>query len=76
MVHNFGAKLISFKHNGLKLCRRHLFFNAVKIMLFISDKQYYVPVKLYRMAKNIHLFKIIGRLVPENVKLKWNFIEI
>ena len=58
----------------LKLCRGHLFSNAVKIMLFISDKQYYGPIKWCRMARSIHLFKILGMLVPENVKLKQNFI--
>ena len=30
----------------LKMFRGHLFSNAVIIMLFISDSQYYVPVKL------------------------------
>ena len=30
----------------IKLCRGQLFSNIVKIMLFISDVQYYVPVKL------------------------------
>ena len=40
----------------LKLFRGHLFSNAVKIMLFISDAKYYVPVKLCRIAGNIHLF--------------------
>ena len=30
----------------IKLCRRQLFSNIVKIMLFISDVQYYVLVKL------------------------------
>ena len=34
----------------LKLFRGYLFSNAVKIMLFISDAQYYVPVKLCRTA--------------------------
>ena len=29
----------------LKLFRGHLFSNSVKIMLFISDAQYYEPVK-------------------------------
>ena len=58
----------------LKLCKGHLFSNAVEIMLFISDKQYYVPEKLCRMTGSIHLFKIAGTLVPENVKLKWNLI--
>ena len=43
-------------------------------MLFISDVQYYVPVKLCRMAESIHQSKITGPLGPGNVKLKWNFI--
>ena len=29
----------------IKLCRGQLFLNVVKIMLFISDMQYYAPVK-------------------------------
>ena len=39
-------------------------------MLFISEEQYYLPVKLCRMAESIHLFNITGTLAPENVKLK------
>ena len=49
-------------------------------MLFISDVQYYVPIKLCRMVGSIHLFKITGVLSPENVKLKqiliWDVIEL
>ena len=46
----------------LKLSGGHLFSNTViKIMLFISDVQYYVPVKLCRTAGSIHLFKITGK---------------
>ena len=37
----------------LKLFRRHLFSNAVKILLFISDVQNYVPVKLCRITGSI-----------------------
>ena len=55
----------------LKLCRGHLFSNAVKIMLFISDEQYHVPIKWCITAGSICLFKITGTLVPENVKLNW-----
>ena len=50
-----------------KLCRGQLFSNVVKIMLFISDVQYYVPVKLCRTAGSIHLFKITGRLTIDKV---------
>ena len=54
----------------LKVCRGCLFSNAAKMMLLISYVQYYVPVKLCKTAGSIHLFKITGMLVPENVKLK------
>ena len=51
-----------------------MFSNAVKIILFISDVQYHVPIELYKTVGNIHLFKITGMLKPENVKLKQNYI--
>ena len=57
-----------------KLCRGCMFSNAVKIMIFISDVQYYVPIKLCKTAGSIHLFKIIGTLKPENIKLNKNYI--
>ena len=43
-------------------------------MLFISNTHSYVPIKLCRVARSIHLFRIRGRLNPENVKLKKNWI--
>ena len=62
----------------IKLCRGQLFSNVVKIMLFISDIQYHVPVKLCRMAGSIHLFT--GRLTADKVKLSkhyvWDILEI
>ena len=49
-------------------------------MLFTSDVQYYVPLKLCRTGDSIHLFKITGKLLPEHVKLNkhmlWGFIDI
>ena len=44
----------------IKICRGQLFSKAVKIILFISDVQYYIPVKLCETASSIHLFKITG----------------
>ena len=58
----------------LKLFQGHLFSNAVKIILFISDAQYYVPVILGRTAGSIHLFKITVKLIPKHIKLKWNIL--
>ena len=64
----------------LKLFRGCLFPNAVKIMLFISDAQQYVLVKLCRTVGSIHLLKITGKLFLEHVKLNkyilWDIIEI
>ena len=39
-------------------------------MLFITDVQYNVPIKLWKTAGNIYLFKISGTLVPVKAKLK------
>ena len=63
----------------IKLCRGQLFSNIVKIMLFISDIQYYVPVKLCKTAGSIHLFKITGKIMMHKVKLNnyiWDVLEI
>ena len=68
------------KSRKLKLFRGHLFSNRVKIMLFISDTKYNIPIKLCKTAGSMHLFKTIGLLTSENVKLKrnkiWDIIEI
>ena len=34
----------------------------------------YIPIKLCRVARSIHLFRLRGRLNLENVKLKKNWI--
>ena len=64
----------------IKICRGQIFSNVVKIMLFISDIQYYIPVKLCKTASSIHLFKITGKITMEKVKLKkhyvWDILEI
>ena len=57
-----------------KLCRGCMFSNTVKIMVFISDVQFYVPIKLCKTAGSIHLFKITDTLKSENVILKGNYI--
>ena len=71
----FGLVMIAVLHyKKSKLCRGCMFSNAVKIMIFISDVQYYVHIKLCKTAGSIHLFKITGMLKPENIKLNWNYI--
>ena len=43
-------------------------------MLFISDIQHYVPIKLCKTAGSIHLFKIKGTLKSKNIKLNTNYV--
>ena len=49
-------------------------------MLFISDVQDYVPVKLCRTAGSIHLSKLTGKLMIDKVRLNkhyvWDILEI
>ena len=49
-------------------------------MLFISDIQYYIPIRLCETAGSIHLFKITRRLMTDKVKLNkhymWDILEI
>ena len=37
-------------------------------MLFISDIQYYIPVKLCKTAGSNYLFTITGKLMTDKVK--------
>ena len=70
-----GVVMVAILHyRKSKLCRGCTFSNAVKIMIFISGVQYYIPIKLCKTVGNIHLFKIIGTLKPENIKLNQNYI--
>ena len=70
-----GLVMVTILHcRKSKLCKGHMFSNVVKIMLFISDIQNYIPIKLCKAAGTIHLFKIIGMLKAENIKLNKNYI--
>ena len=70
-----GLVMVAILHYGKsKLYRGCMFSNAVKIMIFISDVQYYVLIKLCKTAGSIHLLKIMGMLKPENIKLNKNYI--
>ena len=67
--------IVTFLHYiKARFCKGYKFSNAVKIMMFISDVQKYVPIKLCKTAGNIHLFKIRGTLKPENIKLNKNYL--
>ena len=67
--------IVTFLHyRKPKFCKGYKFSNAVKIMMFISDMQNYVPIKLCKTAGSIHLYKIRGTLKPENIKLNKNYL--
>ena len=70
-----GLVMVAILHyKKSKLSRGCMFSNTVKIMIFISDVQYYVPIQFCKTAGSIHLFKIIGTLKPEHIKLNQNYI--
>ena len=67
--------IITTKVRKLRLFSGHLFSNVVKVMFFfVLDVQTYVPVKLCKVAVSIHLFKLVGKLMPECVTLNRNWI--
>ena len=72
--------IVTNKIRKSSLFKGHLFPNNTKILLFVSNTHSYIPIKLCSVAGSIHLFKIRGRLNPENVKLKkhwiWDVLEI
>ena len=67
--------IVMFLHyRKSRFCKGHRFSNVVKIMIFISDVQTYVPLKLCKTAGSIYLFKIIGTLKAKNIKLNKNYL--
>ena len=67
--------IVTFPHHRKsRFCKGYTFSNAVKIIMFISDVQNYVPLKLCKTAGSIYLFKIRGTLKPKNIKLIKNYL--
>ena len=54
--------------------RGRLFSNMIKIKLFMADRQCYIPLHLNKMTGSVHLFKLHGMLIKENLTLKRNWI--
>ena len=46
----------------------------MKITIYLSDVQNYIPIKLCKTASGIHLFKIISMLKAKNIKLIKNYL--
>ena len=75
------AIVIFLHYRKSKFCRGHRFPNIVKIVLFISDIQHYIPIKLCKTSGSLHLFKIEARRYKAKQiffmghirdKLEWN----
>ena len=68
------ALLILIKLKKSRLFQGYLFTNMVKVNLFLANTQSYVPLELNSVAGNVHLFKLSGALLIENLNLKKNWI--
>ena len=72
--------VIFLHYRKSKLCRGYRFLYIVKVVLFISDVQNYIPIKLCKTSVSIHLFEIKGTLKPGDIKINtnylWNMLEI
>ena len=66
--------VIFLHYRKSRLCRGYRYSNVVKIVLFISDVQNYVPIKLCKTSGSIHLFKIKGTLKSGDIKLNRNYL--
>ena len=66
--------VILLHYRKSKFCIGHRFSNIVKIVLFISDVQHYIPIKICKTSGSLHLFKITGTLTPEDIKLNRNYL--
>ena len=66
--------VILLHYRKSKFCRGHRFSNVVKIVLFISDVQHYIPVRLCKTSGSLHLFKITGTLTSEDIRLNKNYL--
>ena len=68
------AIVILLHYRKSKFCRGHRFSNIVKIVLFISDVQHYIPIKLCKTSESLHLSKVTGTLTQEDTKLNRNYL--
>ena len=66
--------VIFLHYRKSRLCRGYRFSNVIKIMLFISDVQNYIPIKLHKTSCSIHLFKIKGTLKSGDIQLNRNYL--
>ena len=68
------AIVILLHYRKSKFCRGDRFSNVVKIALFISDVQHYIPIRLCKTSGGLHLFKITGTLMSKDIRLNKNYL--
>ena len=66
--------VIFLHYRKSKLCRGYRFSNVIKVVLFISDVQNYIPIKSCKTSGSIHLFEIKGTLKLGDIKLNRNYL--
>ena len=57
-----------------QFCSRENQLLQIKIVLFISDVQHYIPIKLCKTSGSPHPFKIKGTLRSEDIRLNRNYL--
>ena len=72
--------LVIEKAYRMPIFRKYQYLNVIKVMIFISNIDSCVSIKLCKVTASIHLFKLVGRLQKENITLHrnmvWDILEI
>ena len=57
-----------------RIFKGKLYSNSIKVKLFIADNHCYIPLHLNKLAGRVHLLKLHGILMKENLILRKNWI--
>ena len=72
--------LIIEKVHKMPIFQKYQYSNTIKVLVFISNIKSYVPIKLCKATGSIHLFKLMGSLQREDIRLHrnkvWDILEI
>ena len=64
----------------MPMFRKYRYSNTIRIMIFFSDIETYLPIELCKTSGSIHLFKLIGSINEQNITLHkntlWDVMEI
>ena len=64
--------LVIEKVHKMPIFRKHHYSNTIKVLIFISNIKSYIPIKLCKTTGSIHLFKLMGSLQREDIRLHRN----